>query len=354
MPLQIVRTDILSLKCDAIINPTDELYSGSGGLDAQIHRAAGPELRTECANHQRLWPGMVTITPGFRLQSRYVIHTVAPWSFRGQAEVALRLCYQRSLALARKNALYTIAFPLIGSGTRGFPKELVLRVAVGEISRFLLSYDANIYLVIHDCGEYQPDPALLASLEKYISTIRKLEKKNKRLEAASVFPTATENLTDLKRKAHPIRLIGKPDLKNSQKDDVEDFADVVEGFLKDSRVRTEILDESFSEMVLRLIDEKGFKKDSDCYRKANIDKRLFSKIRKDANYHPKKTTALALAVALELPPDQTKDLLMKAGYSLSRSILLDIIVEYCIYQKNYNIFVINELLFKYDQPLLGG
>ena len=115
-----------------------------------------------------------------------------------------------------------------------------------------------------------------------------------------------------------------------------------------------ILDESFSQMVLRKIDERGFEKDSNCYGRANIDRRLFSRIRCDQNYHPKKTTAVALAIALELSLSETKELLMKAGYSLSHSILFDVIVEYCILQQNYNIFEINELLFYYDQPLLGG
>ena len=118
--------------------------------------------------------------------------------------------------------------------------------------------------------------------------------------------------------------------------------------------REVILDESFSQMVLRKISEKGFEKDSDCYCKANIDRRLFSRLRCDENYHPKKTTAVALAVALELSLNETNELLMKAGYSLSHSILFDVIVEYCILQHNYNIFEINELLFQYDQPLLGG
>ena len=107
-------------------------------------------------------------------------------------------------------------------------------------------------------------------------------------------------------------------------------------------------------MVLRKIDEKGFKKDSDCYNRANIDRRLFSRIRSDQNYHPKKTTALALAIALELSLDETKELLMKAGYSLSHSILFDVVIEGCILERRYNIFEVNEILFYYDQPLLGG
>lgn len=123
------------------------------------------------------------------------------------------------------------------------------------------------------------------------------------------------------------------------------------GFMPERGV---VLDEGFSQMLFRKIDERGFKKDSDCYKKANIDKRLFAKIKKDPHYHPSKTTALAFAIALELSVDETNELLLKAGYGLSHSIMSDVIVEYFILQRNYNIFAINEMLFKYDQALLGG
>ncbi len=114
-----------------------------------------------------------------------------------------------------------------------------------------------------------------------------------------------------------------------------------------------VLDESFSQMMMRKIDEEGFRKDSDFYKRANITKQTFSKM-KSADYHPKKVTAVAVAIALELSLDETGELLQKAGYSLSHSILFDVIIEYCILQKCYNIFEINELLFYHDQALLGG
>lgn len=392
MPFQIIKENILNLSCDVLIDPTDESFSGSGGLDAQIHLAAGPELDEECALLAPLAAGEAVLTQ-LRLENgSYIIHTVAPWWSGGEdALLQLRRCYHNSLALAAQAGFARIALPLIGSGTRGFPKDLVLRTAAEEIESFLTWHeDTLVLLVIHDRSEFQPDPALLAGLEEYIHFLREEEWKEQAEDAmlsmasTGAFPPITAGDIEEERRrqnrpsappqlsapqAMPGAAAPPPSGKRrdgtasrgkarKKTDKVREKAaekpDLVQPFGMFRPDRDTVLDESFSQMVLRKIAEKGFTKDSECYLRANVDRRVFSKLRCDAGYHPKKTTALALAIALELSLPETNELLMKAGYSLSHSILFDVIVEYCILQQNYNIFEINELLFDYDQPLLGG
>ena len=386
MPFQILKTDILSLRCDAIINPTDESFSGSGGLDLQIHRAAGPALRQACDRLGTLGIGEAVLTPSFLDSCRAIIHTVSPWWTERETDLqSLRACYRNSLQLATDYQFERVAFPLIGSGTRGFPKETVLSVAAEEISDYLNRHDdVEILLVIRDRSEFQPDPALLAELDRYILFVGYREQKQEQpeqsfqerksrieerrriakrpprsqrreweaLHVASTesFPAMTQEDGEAEAEETAMSALMEPTPAPAAAAPV--FEQSTAGHFEPDRAP--VLDESFSQMVLRKIDEKGFRKDADCYRRANIDRRLFSRIRSDRNYHPKKTTAVALAVALELPPEEAKELLMKAGYSLSHSILFDVIIEYCLVNRKYNIFQINELLCEYDQPLLGG
>ena len=407
MPFQILRGSLPLCCCDAIVNPTDEIFSGSGGLDAQIHRAAGPGLRRECGTLPGLRIGQAALTGAYGLPCRAILHTVAPW-WTGRAEEleGLRRCYRSTLALALANDLRDLAFPLIGSGTRGFPKETVLQIAAEELRAFLQAHDDfDIRLVVYDRSDFRPSRELLEGLEDYRRSLREEAlfagmadygiSMPLQTEAAEEEPEPPELSAPKARPKGAPR--GRPSLfrresreeeapaphavpaeeapgpcalpmddvpmsapfampeaqaphARSEENAAAPFA-MPEAFFSTERV---VLDESFSEMVMRKIDEAGFKKDSECYVRANIDRRLFSKIRSDTHYHPKKTTALALAVALELPLDETRELLEKAGYSLSHSILFDVIVEYCILRKNYDIIEINELLFEYDQPLLGG
>ncbi len=377
MPFQIIKGSILDIACEAIVNPTDEVFSGGGGLDRQIHLAAGEDLRRECATIGRLGIGQAAVTGGGALSPKKIIHTVAPWYEGNETEVAqLRQCYRSALCLVEKLKIETVAMPLIGSGTRGFPKELVLSTAAEEIQRFLQTHsDFTVYLTVYHMEEFRPDRRLTSGLRQFIRRQRQQTEEAYLSEAVSEaalgfpamdsMPPQSTAVDEARRKREHGRkpkqaesrresLPGKPAKESGKATAAPSAAPqpaVGSGFQPG---RQPVLDESFSQMVMRKIDEKGFKKDSECYVRANMDRKLFSKIRSDIHYHPKKTTALALAVALELSVDETNELLMKAGYTLSPSILFDIIVKYCIQNRIYNIMDINQQLFLYDQPLLGA
>ena len=365
MPFRLIRGDILNIDCDVLVNPTDELLSGSGGLDRQVHMAAGTWLDLCCRELAPLPAGKAVITQGYEL-NKSIIHTVAPW-YTGEAiEIEqLRNCYRNSLALAESLRAQSIALPLVGTGFRGFPKSLVLEIANEEIGRFLKhNEDCCITLVVHDMTQLDPGRRHIMAIRRrhggnYFSTPAFFEADSAfapmaseaDLPAKTLAPSSDEHTVfdAAPRHCQPapdIQCDSSPggELSNSLSFPSISFPcfDPEEGYT---------LDESFSQMVLRKIDEKGIK-DSECYHRANMDRRVFSKLRSDANYSPSKTTAVALAIALELNMEDTKDLLQKAGFSLSHSKLFDVIIEYCISEKIYDIFLVNELLFKFDQVLL--
>ena len=327
MPLQIVRNDITKMNVDAIVNAANTSLLGGGGVDGCIHRAAGPELLAECQSLHGCNTGSAKITRGYRLPCKYVIHAVGPrWQGGGHGERALLAsCYRAALELAGAHGCKTIAFPLISSGIFGYPKDQALNVAVDAISAFLLENDMTVYIVVFDRAAYKISEKLFNSIAEYIDdryVSDHTDSRAERLRRLSMpgieAPCCAEPMADLS------------------------LADALEQ-----------LDESFSEMLLRKIDERGLT-DAQCYKKANIDRKLFSKIRSDRHYRPSKPTAIALAIALELPLDEMKDMLMKAGFALSHSNKFDIIVEYFVERGNYNVFEINEALFAFDQNLIGG
>lgn len=337
MPLEIVRNDITKMKVDAIVNAANKSLLGGGGVDGSIHRAAGSELLAECKTLGGCETGSAKITGAYKLPSKYVIHAVGPrWidGMHGERE-KLVSCYRESLALAKTAGCETVAFPLISSGIYGYPKDQALRIAIDTISEFLLENDMTVFIVIFDKKAFRISAKLFADIEEYIDDNYVDEHTDFRYERRRSKQLIEEDmaLESLKRpEAMPMAAhISKPSL--------EDMVSQI--------------DESFSQMLLRKIDEKGIT-DAECYKKANIDRKLFSKIRADVNYKPSKPTALAFAIALELPLAETKDMLMKAGFALSRSSKFDIIIEFFIVNKNYNIFEINEALFAFDQSLLGA
>ena len=337
MPLQIIRQDITKMEVDAIVNAANSSLLGGGGVDGCIHRAAGPELLRECEQLGGCNTGDAKITKAYELPCKYVIHAVGPRYKDGNhnEENLLRSCYSTSLKLAKENECETVAFPLISSGIYGYPKAEALKAAIDEISKFLLDNDMTVYIVIFDKNAYKISEKLFADIEEYIDDnyvdehvllypeMRRMNRPDDEIEYCASIPMSADSCID----------------EVSYKASLEDIIDQI--------------DESFAEMLLRKIDEKGMK-DSECYKKANIDRKLFSKIRSDMNYKPSKPTALAFAIALELSLDETKDMLMKAGFALSHSNKFDLIIEYFISNGNYNIFEINEALFAFDQNLLGA
>jgi O-acetyl-ADP-ribose deacetylase (regulator of RNase III) len=336
MPLEIIRNDITKVQADAIVNAANTSLLGGGGVDGAIHRAAGSQLLAECRALGGCEIGQAKITKGYKLPAKYIIHTVGPVWHGGNdnEEKLLADCYKNSLALAKKHNLESIAFPLISSGAFGYPKDRALKTAISIIGDFLLSNDMTVYLVVFDKAAFALSEKLFSSITQYIDD-KYIEEhpvdRSNRLEERHILKEYCIEEPMLSPMREP-----EPAAKRKRSLD-----DVVKH-----------MDETFSQMLLRLIDEKGMT-DAETYKKANIDRKLFSKIRNDINYKPSKPTAIAFAIALRLNLDVTKDLLLKAGFALSHSSKFDIIIQYFIDEENYNIFEINEALFAFDQNLLG-
>ena len=338
MPLAIIRNDITKMAVDAIVNAAKESLLGGGGVDGCIHRAAGPELLEECRTLGGCKTGQAKITKAYRLPCKYVIHTVGPvWQDGKQRErEKLASCYQTSLALAKEHGCETVAFPLISTGVYGYPKDQALRVAVDTIGQFLMENDMTVYLVVFDRAAYQISGKLFADIAEYID--------DNYVDEYSDF--RRERLYRLKRLKREERLAFEESAAPCAPIAVGAAGSSLDDLLKD-------MDAGFSETLLTLIDRTG-KKDSEIYKKANVDRKLFSKIRNNPDYKPSKATALAFAIALELDLEETKDFIARAGFALSHSSKFDVIIEYFIRQKKYDIFAINEALFAFDQSLLGA
>ena len=341
MPLEIVRNDITKMKVDAIVNAANESLLGGGGVDGAIHRAAGLGLLAECRTLGGCKTGKAKITGGYNLSAKYVIHTVGPIYDDGKhgEKALLESCYRESLALAKGHQCETVAFPLISSGVYGYPKDQALKVAIDVISDFLLENEMTVYIVIFDKAAYKISEKLFSDIAEYIDD------------------HYVDEHTDYSRERIRMNALPQEAPRKRRKKSDDDFLEMrdCKAMLAEDDLDAKLkqIDESFSQMLLRKIDEKGMT-DAECYKKSNIDRKLFSKIRSDVHYKPSKPTALAFAISLELSLSETEDMLRKAGFALSHSNKFDIIIEYFISKGNYNIFEINEALFAFDQSLLGA
>ena len=446
MALQIIRNNIVNVQADAIVNTANPNVDIGSGVDSAIYYAAGWKKLLEARRAiGPMRPGTAAYTPAFDLDAKYIIHTVGPaWRGGGFGErETVAQCYRESLALAAELGCESIAFPLIATGTYGFPKDEALRIAMAEISSFLLGNEMEVLLVVYDKESFEVSGKLFSDIRMFIGDAdvdmmsvkesqaygrsRGMRSLIDRFRSPRSGRTMNAPLQNAPEPVLPSEDAFEPDLQSGYKSSVMDLDDAeyessVMGFdeedfdeavdedyeaLRD--VREEILydaaesafggsfssapklsfeepeksrfpsvkkpvreratgafpsmkksleerllhmDKTFQEYLFMLIDRRGLT-DPEVYKKANIDRKHFSKIRSNVDYSPSKKTALALALALELNIDETRDLLRRAGLALSPSIMSDRIIEYCIETGNYDIYEINCILFKYDQPTLG-
>lgn len=323
MPFNIVKQDIVTMKVDAIVNAANTELVMGGGVCGAIFKAAGPDqLQAACQALAPIKTGEAVITPAFALDAQYIIHAVGPnyrqWT-QAESERLLFNAYTNSLQLARENNCSSIAFPLISSGIYGYPLAEALEVASSAIQAFLTKHELQVYLVLFNQADFSLKTKVLRPVQDYLNTHW--------LREDSVY--LGENIALDASRYHP-------------KQALELLPDLIDN-----------LASSFSEKLLELIDQKGLT-DVEVYKRANIDRKLFSKIRNKPTYSPSKRTALALAIALELSLAETEDLLERAGYAMSRAVMFDVIIEYFIKSGQYDVFQINQVLFDYEQATLGS
>ena len=345
MPLSVIRNDITKMHVDAIVNAANTGLMMGGGVCGAIFTAAGiDKLQKACDKLAPILTGEAIITKGYALPAKYIVHTAGPVFEDGtkNEEELLRACYRNSLNIAKEYTCTSIAFPLISSGIYGYPKDEALTVATGAIGDWLMDNDMDVFLVVYDKAAFEISGDLLGEIDAFIdenyvedSYIAFPDSRSRRFDEYSVFSvseSSAENASIM-----PLQKMPEPSAAP-----MYNVNDIVKR-----------MDEPFSVTLLKMIDAKG-KTDVEVYKRANLDRKLFSKIRTGKKYMPGKRTVIALAVAMELSLVETRDLLERAGFALSRSVVFDVIIEYFISNRKYDIFEINNVLFEYDQQLLGG
>ena len=373
MPFQIVRNDITKMKVDAIVNTANPMPGYGAGVDTAVYQAAGEkELLAKRQEIGTIKPGTSVITPGYGLPAKYIIHTAGVAWQGGSAgeEEIIRSCYKSVFQLAAEHEIESLAIPLLASGHYGFPKGIALRIALSEIERCLAEHDMGIFLVVFDRKAFSLSAELYGDIDAYINDNYAAEQeaeeygrhspeRQRRLTpplpaASRIFRELTggmaEAVSDRKARRESPQL-GK--VNN------EVMAELVaaEPACKASAARSlddvvNNLDKTFMELVFSFADTKGMS-DVEVQKKANLDRKAFSKLKCGTTKNPSKATALALAIALRLNLDDTRDLLSRAGLALSPCSKQDVIVQYFIEREAYDIYEINVALFEHGEPLLG-
>lgn len=344
MPFQIIRNDITKVKADIIVNTANPRPVVGSGTDSAIYHAAGEkQLLEERKKIGDISPGQAAVTPAFALSAKYIIHTVGPaWvdGNHGERET-LRSCYYNSLTLAHKLGAESIAFPLISTGVYDFPKDEALDIALEEIGKLLLIHEMNVILVVFDRAAFDLSADLIGDIDEYIDEhgVGLVREKEYGLYNDS------QNM----RRIEEERLITERSRMRSNSAKNEPFA-AVKGKSIDEVIGG--AGDTFQQRLFKLIDASGMD-DVTVYKKANIDRKVFSKIRCKADYKPKKRTAVAFAIALELDMSTMLDLLARAEIAFSPSSRFDLIISYFVTNGIYDIWEINSALFKYGEPILG-
>ncbi len=346
MPFNIIRNDIVSMEVDAIVNAANSGLKQGGGVCGRIFYAAGEhEMTQACDAIGWCEPGSAVITPGFKLPAKFVIHTVGPiWQGGKQGEEqVLRSAYRSSMELAREHGLESVAFPLISSGVYGYPYEEAFAVALDEINRFLFQHDIDVTLVMFDQTAFALGFKLRSDIESYIDDhyVDEHLDRNRRREYNRPWAPQPMISQDMARESQ------KPRKDHEQ---IHSLQSIYETGLEDKLEFPK--EKTFSEALLSLVDAKGMT-DAETYKRSNIDRRLFSKIRSNATYAPSKSTVLALTIGLRLSVQDAQDLLARAGFAFSPCDTRDLIVRYFLEKGDHDIARVNAALYDFDQSLLG-
>lgn len=350
MPLSIVRNNITDMYVDAIVNTANPLPVVGTGVDTAVHQAAGPAL-LEAREKIGLIPrGYSAVTPAFNLPAKYVIHTVGPVWQDGEhgEEATLRSCYDTALKLAAEHGCESVAFPLISAGNYGFPKSLALQTAISAISAFLLKQeDILVYLVVFDKTAYSLSEKLFNDVKSYID-----ENLVDELRAAEYKANVPRNEFWGNRR---LREESRYEIPCPPMQSIGVTAGETASVQKKERSLEELLDqlsESFPEALKRMMEERGMK-NADVCKRANMDKKYLSKLLNGNISKPGKGKLLSLVIALQLNLDETRDFLGRAGYALTRSSKTDVIIQYFIETKNYDIFEVEQVLFEFTGETLA-
>lgn len=354
MPFKIVRNDITKMETDAIVNTANPQITVGAGCDYAVYEAAGREkllsYRKERIGEKK--EGEAFLTPGFALPAPYIIHAVSPvYQKDAKNEEKLRQCYRNSLAIAAENHLRSVSFPLISTGSFGWPRSEGMGIAVEEIRDFLEHSDMMVYLVVFDEESTGLGKNIGIGLKEYVDrhyVEEKVKTEYECEESAQVLPVRERALcramsVGQNRKSAEKKGVFLNDASAAVADEDQISAKLQE------RLRHRA--DSFSEYLLYLIAEKGLE-NAQVYNDALVSRKVFSKLKNNPDYHPDKRTALCLCVGARLNLDEARDLLARAGYAISPCDKTDIIFSYFLENGYYDMTELDIQLEEFGLPCI--